>query len=264
MNKLKIEGLKVKVADKIILDNFNIEIKSGEIHVIMGPNGVGKSTLSKVIMGHPDYEILEGNIYYNDTLLNDLTTDKRALLGIFLGMQMPLEINGVTNADMLRTALHSKLGSNFKLYDFINSLESTVEKLNMNKDMIHRGVNLGFSGGERKKNEILQMNILKPTMVLLDEIDSGLDVDSLKVVGNEIYDYYKRENPGILLVTHYQRLLDYIKPNFVHIMVSGKIVKTGDYSLVREIEKDGYSKYTRENLKETIGTCAVKEMINNE
>ena len=134
----------------------------------------------------------------------------------------------------------------------------------MNKDMIHRGVNLGFSGGERKKNEILQMNILKPTMVLLDEIDSGLDVDSLKVVGNEIYDYYKRENPGILLVTHYQRLLDYIKPNFVHIMVSGKIVKTGDYSLVREIEKDGYSKYTRENLKETIGTCAVKEMINNE
>lgn len=264
MNKLKIENLKVKVADKIILDGFNIEIKSGEIHVIMGPNGVGKSTLSKVIMGHPDYEILEGNIYYNDTLLNDLTTDKRALLGIFLGMQMPLEINGVTNADMLRTALHSKLGSNFKLYDFINSLESTVEKLNMNKDMIHRGVNLGFSGGERKKNEILQMNILKPTMVLLDEIDSGLDVDSLKVVGNEIYDYYKRENPGILLVTHYQRLLDYIKPNFVHIMVSGKIVKTGDYSLVREIEKDGYSKYTSENLKETIGTCAVKEMINNE
>lgn len=264
MNKLRIENLKVKVADKIILDGFNIEIKSGEIHVIMGPNGVGKSTLSKVIMGHPDYEILEGNIYYNDTLLNDLTTDKRALLGIFLGMQMPLEINGVTNADMLRTALHSKLGSNFKLYDFINSLESTVEKLNMNKDMIHRGVNLGFSGGERKKNEILQMNILKPTMVLLDEIDSGLDVDSLKVVGNEIYDYYKRENPGILLVTHYQRLLDYIKPNFVHIMVSGKIVKTGDYSLVREIEKDGYSKYTSENLKETIGTCAVKEMINNE
>ncbi len=264
MNKLKIENLKVKVADKLILDGFNIEIKSGEIHVIMGPNGVGKSTLSKVIMGHPDYEILEGNIYYNDTLLNDLTTDKRALLGIFLGMQMPLEINGVTNADMLRTALHSKLGSNFKLYDFINSLESTVEKLNMNKDMIHRGVNLGFSGGERKKNEILQMNILKPTMVLLDEIDSGLDVDSLKVVGNEIYDYYKRENPGILLVTHYQRLLDYIKPNFVHIMVSGKIVKTGDYSLVREIEKDGYSKYTSENLKETIGTCAVKEMINNE
>ena len=264
MNKLKIENLKVKVADKLILDGFNIEIKSGEIHVIMGPNGVGKSTLSKVIMGHPDYEILEGNIYYNDTLLNDLTTDKRALLGIFLGMQMPLEINGVTNADMLRTALHSKLGSNFKLYDFINDLESSVEKLNMNKDMIHRGVNLGFSGGERKKNEILQMNILKPTMVLLDEIDSGLDVDSLKVVGNEIYDYYKRENPGILLVTHYQRLLDYIKPNFVHIMVSGKIVKTGDYSLVREIEKDGYSKYTSENLKETIGTCAVKEMINNE
>ncbi len=264
MNKLKIEGLKVKVADKIILDNFNIEIKSGEIHVIMGPNGVGKSTLSKVIMGHPDYEILEGSIYYNDTLLNDLTTDKRALLGIFLGMQMPLEIDGVTNADMLRTALHSKLGSNFKLYDFINDLESSVEKLNMNKDMIHRGVNQGFSGGERKKNEILQMNMLKPTMVLLDEIDSGLDVDSLKTVGSEVYDYFKREKPGILLVTHYQRLLDYIKPDFVHIMVSGKIVKTGNYSLVKEIEKEGYNKYINETKKESIGTCAVKEMISNE
>lgn len=264
MNKLKIEGLKVKVADKIILDNFNIEIKSGEIHVIMGPNGVGKSTLSKVIMGHPDYEILEGSIYYNDILLNDLTTDKRALLGIFLGMQMPPEIGGVTNADMLRTALHSKLENNFKLYDFIRDLESSVEKLNMNKDMIHRGVNQGFSGGERKKNEILQMNMLKPTMILLDEIDSGLDVDSLKIVGSEVYDYFKREMPGVLLVTHYQRLLDYIKPDFVHIMASGKIVKTGNYSLVKEIEKDGYNKYINETTKESIGTCAVKEMISNE
>ncbi len=263
MNILKIENLKVRVLDRVILDKFNLEIKSGEIHVIMGPNGVGKSTLSKVIMGHPDYEILEGGIYYNDTLLNDLKTDERANLGIFLGMQLPLEIEGVTNADMLRTALHSKLGKDFKLFKFINDIEDNVKRLKMNPDMIHRGVNFGFSGGERKKNEILQMNILKPTMVLLDEIDSGLDVDSLKVVGDEVYRYYTKENPGILLVTHYKRLLDYIKPQFVHIMIDGKIVKTGDFSLVKEIETEGYSKYI--NKKDnSIGTCVVKEMISHE
>lgn len=263
MNTLKIENLKVKVKDKIILDNFNLEIKSGEIHVIMGPNGVGKSTLSKVIMGHPDYEIIEGNIYYNDILLNDLTTDKRANLGIFLGMQLPPEIEGVTNADMLRTALHSKLEDNFKLYEFIKELDNVVDSLKMNKDMIHRGVNQGFSGGERKKNEILQMNILKPTMVLLDEIDSGLDVDSLKIVGEEVYKYFKLENPGMLLVTHYERLLDYIKPEFVHIMIDGKIVKTGSFDLVKEIEKEGYNKYISKKVNE-LGTCVVKEMVKDE
>ncbi len=143
MNKLVIENLKVKIknTDRIILDGFNLEVKSGEIHVIMGPNGVGKSTLSKVIMGHSDYEILEGKVYYNDTLLNDLKTDERARLGIFLGMQSPVEIEGVTNADMLRTALHSKMGTEFKLYEFIKDMDKNVEKLSMNPDMIHRGVN---------------------------------------------------------------------------------------------------------------------------
>lgn len=263
MNTLKIENLKVKVQDKIILNDFSLEIKSGEIHVIMGPNGVGKSTLSKVIMGHPDYEVLEGNIYYNDILLNNLKTDERARLGIFLGMQLPLEIEGVTNADMLRTALHAKEENNFKLYEFVKELEQNVKNLNMNKDMIHRGVNQGFSGGERKKNEILQMNILKPSMVLLDEIDSGLDVDSLKIVGEEVYKYFKKENPGMLLVTHYERLLDYIKPDFVHIMVDGKIVKTGDFNIVKKIEKEGYNKYINKKVNE-LGTCVVKEMVKDE
>ena len=265
MNILKIENLKVciKNTDRIILDGFNLTIKSGEIHVIMGPNGVGKSTLSKVIMGHSDYEILEGNIYYNDILLNSLTTDERARLGIFLGMQNPIEIEGVTNADMLRTALHSKEGTNFKLYDFIKELDKNVEKLSMNKDMIHRGVNLGFSGGERKKNEILQMNILKPNFILLDEIDSGLDVDSLKIVGEEVYSYFREYSPGILLVTHYKRLLDYIKPDYVHIVSNGKIVESGNFDLVKKIEKEGYNKYidTKEN---SIGTCAVKSVISHE
>ena len=154
-----------------------------------------------------------------------------------------MEIEGVTNADFLRTALRTK-DKNFKLYSFIKELDTVVEKLKMNKDMIHRGINEGFSGGERKKNEILQMYILKPSVVMLDEIDSGLDVDSLKIVGNSVMDYYKEEKPAILLVTHYQRLLDYIKPDYVHIMNGGKIIKSGDASLVPKIEEEGYDKIT--------------------
>lgn len=243
MNCLKIKDLTVTVNNKTILDDFNLEIKSGEIHAIMGPNGTGKSTLTKVIMGDPNYKIIKGEIYFNDKKLNDLEVNERANLGIFLGMQMPMEIEGVTNADFLRTALRTK-DKNFKLYSFIKELDTVVEKLKMNKDMIHRGINEGFSGGERKKNEILQMYILKPSVVMLDEIDSGLDVDSLKIVGNSVMDYYKEEKPAILLVTHYQRLLDYIKPDYVHIMNGGKIIKSGDASLVQKIEEEGYDKIT--------------------
>ncbi|MCI9585896.1 MAG: Fe-S cluster assembly ATPase SufC [Bacilli bacterium] len=243
MNCLKIKDLTVTVNNKTILDDFNLEIKSGEIHAIMGPNGTGKSTLTKVIMGDPNYKIIKGEIYFNDKKLNDLEVNERANLGIFLGMQMPMEIEGVTNADFLRTALRTK-NKNFKLYSFIKELDTVVEKLKMNKDMIHRGINEGFSGGERKKNEILQMYILKPSVVMLDEIDSGLDVDSLKIVGNSVMDYYKEEKPAILLVTHYQRLLDYIKPDYVHIMNGGKIIKSGDASLVPKIEEEGYDKIT--------------------
>lgn len=241
MNSLKIKDLTVTVNNKTILKDFNLEIKSGEIHAIMGPNGTGKSTLTKVIMGDPNYKIIKGEIYFNDKKLNDLEVNERANLGIFLGMQMPMEIEGVSNADFLRTALRTK-DKNFKLYSFIKELDTIVEKLKMNKDMIHRGINEGFSGGERKKNEILQMYILKPSVVMLDEIDSGLDVDSLKIVGNSVMDYYKEKKPAILLVTHYQRLLDYIKPDYVHIMNGGKIIKSGDASLVQKIEEEGYDK----------------------
>lgn len=243
MNCLKIKDLTVEINNKTILKDFNLEIKSGEIHAIMGPNGTGKSTLTKVIMGDSNYKITKGEIYFNDKKLNDLEVNERANLGIFLGMQMPMEIEGVTNADFLRTALRTK-DKNFKLYSFIKELDTVVEKLKMNKDMIHRGINEGFSGGERKKNEILQMYILKPSVVMLDEIDSGLDVDSLKIVGNSVMDYYKEEKPAILLVTHYQRLLDYIKPDYVHIMNGGKIIKSGDASLVQKIEEEGYDKIT--------------------
>lgn len=246
MDTLRIENLSVKVLDKQILDNFNLVINSGEIHVIMGPNGTGKSTLTKVIMGDPNYKITKGKIYFNDTELNKLSVDERARLGIFLGLQLPPEIEGVSNADFLRNAVSIKEKENFKLMPFIKKINTTVDKLSMNKEMIHRSINLGFSGGERKKNEILQMYMLEPKMVLLDEIDSGLDVDSLKLVGTNVMDYYSTNKPGILIITHYQRILDYIKPDFVHIMYKGHIVKTSDASLVKEVEENGFSKYINE------------------
>ena len=246
MNSLNIENLNVEVNGKTVLKEFSLNIKEGEIHAIMGPNGVGKSTLSKVIMGDSKYEIKKGKILFNNKNINKLSTDERARLGMFLGFQYPLEIEGVTNAEFLRAALNQKEGACFNIMPFIKKLDSTVEKLHMDKNMIHRGINNGFSGGEKKKNEILQMYMLEPTIVLLDEIDSGLDVDSLKIVGNNIMDYYKSNNPGILLITHYQRLLNYIKPNFVHIMLDGKIVKTGDFKLVKKIEQEGYEKILEE------------------
>jgi len=260
MHILEIKNLTVAIENKVILKNFNLEIKSGEIHAIMGPNGTGKSTLSKVIMGDSNYQILEGNIYYDGKNINDLKVDERARLGIFLGMQMPLEIEGVTNADFLRTAVHEKQGNQFKLFNFIKELDEQVAHLKMNKDMVHRSVNAGFSGGERKKNEILQMYMLKPDMVLLDEIDSGLDVDSLKIVGESVMEYYQKYHCGILVITHYKRLLDYIHPTFVHIMKEGTIVKSGDASLVEEVETKGY-----DTFKSSISsTCIVKETLKHE
>lgn len=250
MHTLKIKDLVVQIENKVILNHLDLEIKTGEIHAIMGPNGTGKSTLSKVIMGDSNYEILEGDILFDDKSILNMSVDERARLGIFLGMQMPLEIEGVTNADFLRTAIHSKQGNDFKLMKFIKEMNQTCDQLKMDKQMIHRSVNSGFSGGERKKNEILQMYLLKPNMVLLDEIDSGLDVDSLKIVGENVMNYYKNQECGILLITHYQRLLDYIKPDYIHIMMYGKIIKSGDHRLVVEIENQGYEKIKEEILGE--------------
>ncbi len=247
MNSLKIENLTVEVEGKVILKDFNLEIKSGEIHAIMGPNGTGKSTLTKVIMGDANYKIIKGKIYYNGEVINKMKVDERARLGIFLGMQMPIAIEGVTNADFLRSAVRAKEGDNFKLLPFVKKIDELTNKLHMSSDMINRGVNDGFSGGERKKNEILQMYLLKPTIILLDEIDSGLDVDSLRIVGESVMDYYNEEKPAILLVTHYQRLLDYIKPDFIHIMSGGNIALSGDKSLALEIEKKGYDKVMEED-----------------
>lgn len=249
MHILKIENLNVSIDNKSILNNFNLTIKSGEIHAIMGPNGIGKSTLTKVIMGDDRYKITSGTITFDGVNLKNLTVDERSRMGIFLGMQSPIEIEGVSNADFLKVAVSSK-EENFKIFPFIKKLEQTYDEVKMDKEMIHRSLNLGYSGGEKKKNEIIQMTMLKPSMILLDEIDSGLDVDSLKIVGEKVVDYYHNNDAAILLITHYRRLLDYIKPDYVHIISKGSIVKSGDIKLVDLIEEKGYDYFNEDENNE--------------
>ncbi len=243
---LKINNLSAKVVSTgtCIIDKLNLEIGDGEIHAIMGPNGTGKSTLSKVIMGHYQYEIVDGEIYFNNKLLNGLDTCERARCGIFLSMQDPAIIDGVSTSEFIRTAVNEVSGEKSSIFSFVKELESNMEQLHLNKDMVHRSLNKGFSGGEKKKNEILQLKFLKPKFIILDELDSGLDVDSLKIVCREI-NSYKKDHPdtSILIITHYPRILEMIVPHFVHIMNNGSIKKTGDKLLALEVEKDGYDKY---------------------
>ena len=240
---LTIKNLNVSVSDKEVLKDFDLEINDGSIHVIMGPNGVGKSTLSRVIMGDNNYKVSNGKIIFNGEDITKLSTDVRSRLGIFLAMQNPLEIDGVSNQDFLRTAMSSHLDKQVGLYAFIKECEMASEELKMDKKLIHRSLNVGFSGGEKKKNEVLQLKLLKPSFIILDEIDSGLDVDSLKIVSKNIVNY-KKENPktSILIITHMTKILEYIHPDYVHILSDGKILETGDYSLAKRIEEFGYDK----------------------
>ncbi|MBE6147112.1 MAG: Fe-S cluster assembly ATPase SufC [Firmicutes bacterium] len=227
--------------NKKILDNFSLKVLPGEVHVIMGPNGTGKSTLSKVIMGNNDYKVVNGDILYKDLSIISLDVDERSRMGIFLAMQNPISIEGVSNSEFLRTAVNNKNGGCIGIYPFIKLMESSMRELKMDPSMMHRSINQDFSGGERKKNEILQMKLLKPELLILDELDSGLDVDSLKIVCDNINEYLK-ENPSVsvLMITHYSRILDYIKPKYVHVMKDGSIIKTGDFSLAKQIEKNGF------------------------
>lgn len=241
---LSIKNIDVSVDNKKVLNNFSLDINDGSIHVIMGPNGVGKSTLSRVIMGDNHYKITNGDIFFNGESIKDMSTDVRSRKGIFLVMQNPMEIDGVSNQDFLRTAMSSHNGKKVGLYDFILKCERAIEELNMDKSLIHRSLNVGFSGGEKKKNEVLQLKLLNPKFIILDELDSGLDVDSVKIVAKNVMDY-KKENPNvsILIITHLPKLLEYLKPDYVHVLVNGCLYETGDYGLAKKIEENGYNEY---------------------
>lgn len=239
---LKIENLSTSIDGKDILKNFYLNINDGEVHALMGPNGTGKSTLSKVILNNKKYQKLSGKIMFDDVDITNMSTDEIARKGIFLCNQLPCEIDGVTTADFLRTALNEK--EEVSLYQYIKKIDSAVKDLKMDENMIHRSMNKGFSGGEKKKNEILQLKVLEPKFIILDELDSGLDVDSLKIVCENINSYLKEhENTSVLIITHYPKILQYIKPDYVHVMVNGNIKKTGNASLALEIEEKGYDAY---------------------
>lgn len=241
---IEIKDLEVLVNNKKVLNKLNLSINPGEIHVIMGPNGVGKSTLSKVLMGSEDYKVESGGILVDNKSIKNLETDERAKLGMFLSFQNPIDIEGVTNSEFLKVAINERREEPIGLYDFIKEMERSFDELDLKKEMMHRSVNQNFSGGEKKKNEILQMKLLKPKFVILDELDSGLDVDSLKVVCDNVNSYLS-DNPdtSVLMITHYQRILDYIKPDYIHILINGHIVKTGDATLAKEIEEKGYKSF---------------------
>ena len=239
---LEIKDLNVAVKEKQILKDFNLNIEPGEIHAIMGPNGTGKSTLSNIIMGNKEYQITKGDILFNGKSIKSLTTDERARLGIFLCMQNPISIEGVKTSEFLKTALSMQKGENIRIFDFIKLVEKNSKDLQMKEEMIHRSLNQGASGGERKKNEIVQMKLLKPKFVILDELDSGLDIDSLKIVCDNINQYLKEnKDTSILIITHYPRILEYIKPKYVHIMLNGQIKTTQDLAFAFTIEKNGYN-----------------------
>lgn len=240
---LEIKDLQVSINDNVILKNLNLKINKGEIHAIMGPNGSGKSTFSKVLAGHPAYSVLQGDILFKGSTILDLEPEERSHLGIFLAFQYPIEIPGVSNEDFLRLAYNSKQRFYNKPevdpLEFLNIISEKLEFVNMSPVFLNRNVNEGFSGGEKKRNEILQMILLDSELSILDETDSGLDIDALKIISTGI-NKFMNPDKSIILITHYQRLLDYINPTYVHVMQDGKIIKTGSADLAKELENKGY------------------------
>ena len=242
---LKIENLHATVADKPILKGLSLAINAGEIHAIMGPNGAGKSTLSYVLGGRPGYEVTDGSATFEGQDLLDMEPHERAAAGLFLGFQYPVEIPGVSNVQFLRESLNAQRKARglepLSGGDFLKLAREKAGLLKMDMDMLKRPVNVGFSGGEKKRNEMVQMGILDPKLAILDETDSGLDIDALRIVGDGINAIMRRPDKAVLLITHYQRLLDYVQPDFVHVLAAGRIVKSGGPDLARELEAHGYA-----------------------
>ncbi|MFB9973162.1 Fe-S cluster assembly ATPase SufC [Allobacillus sp. SKP2-8] len=246
---LEIKDLHVEIEGNEILKGVNLTIKGGEFHAVMGPNGTGKSTLASAIMGHPKFEVTKGSVHLDGEDVLEMEVDERAKAGLFLAMQYPSEISGVTNSDFLRSSINAKReeGNEIPLMQFIKTMDENLDFLDIDKDMAQRYLNDGFSGGEKKRNEILQLMMLQPAIAILDEIDSGLDIDALKVVSEGI-NKMRSENFGCLIITHYQRLLNYITPDHVHVMMQGRVVKSGGPELAQRLESEGY-----EWIKEELG-----------
>lgn len=252
---LEVKKLQVKAGDRTILQEFNLSVGKGEVHTIMGPNGSGKSTFARILVGDPSCEIVSGKVSYwskSKKNLLDLSVDERAKEGIFLAFQYPTEITGLANSEFLRTAYNSICEHQGRTpldpIDFDDFLQKKAELLKMDTGFVYRSVNAGFSGGEKKRNEILQMAVLSPRLAILDEIDSGLDIDSLKTVANSINEL-RSQDKALILITHYNRILDFVVPDFVHVLIGGKIVASGDVSLAKRLEKEGYEKLVPSTAK---------------
>ena len=247
MTTLRIKDLHVSIEEKEILSGLNLTINTGEIHAVMGPNGTGKSTLAATLMGHPSFEVTSGEIWLDDLNVLEMEVDERARAGLFLAVQYPSEIAGVTNAGFIRAAINAQRPEDDKMgiRDFIEKLDEKMGMLDMPEEMAERYLNEGFSGGEKKRNEILQMMMIEPKIAILDEIDSGLDIDALEVVSKGI-NAMRSNDFGSLIITHYQRLLNYVEPDFVHIMMGGRIVKSGGAELAMQLEKEGYKNIANE------------------
>lgn len=239
---LSIQNLQAAVGDKTILKGLNLEVGKGEVHVIMGPNGAGKSTLANILMGHPKYELLEGNIEFEGTNINDLKANERAKLGMFLSFQYPEEIPGITVENFLRSSKSAINNKPLKLVEFRRSLKEKMKLLDMKEEYATRFLNEGFSGGEKKKSEILQLLMLEPKLAILDETDSGLDVDAVRIVAAGVKQYMNSERSAII-ITHHSSILEYLAPDYVHVLLDGRIMQSGDFSLAEQIAKDGFDSF---------------------
>lgn len=241
---LQVQNLSASLEDgKQILNDLSLIVNKGEIHVLMGPNGAGKSSLGNTLMGNPVYKVTNGKILFNDQDITELSTDKRAKAGLFMSFQQPLEVPGISLESFIRSSIQQKTGEHVKLFQFQKELKACMELLNMKEDYAKRDLNVGFSGGERKKSEILQLLMLKPEFAILDETDSGLDVDAVRVVSKGIEEYKKTVGGSLLIITHNAKILESLKVDYTHILVKGHIVKTSDGSLVEQINKDGFEEY---------------------